>query len=113
MLSPGPAQKVSVYMGQDVRHHGEPLYLAVLNYLFGHGVSGATVTKGVAGFGAEHHLHTARLLEASENLPLKVEFVESHAVVETVLPKLLEIVGDSLVDIQETMILKAPSPPRT
>jgi len=106
MLSPGPAQKVSVYVGQDIRHHGEPLYLAVLNYLFSHGVSGATATKGVAGFGAEHHLHTARLLEVSENLPVKVEFVESHDVVEKILPKLLDLVGDGLVEIQETTIVK-------
>ena len=54
----------------DVHLHGEPLYLAVLNYLFSHRVAGATVTKGVAGFGAGHHLHTARILELSENLPL-------------------------------------------
>ena len=48
MLTQGPAKKVTVYVGDGVRHRGEPLYLAVLNYLFYHGVSGATVTKGVA-----------------------------------------------------------------
>src|SRR6266700_620788 len=78
MLKPGPAKKITVYVGEDVHHHGEPLHLAVLNYLFYHGVSGCTVTKGVAGFGADHHLHTARILELSENLPIKIEFVEAH-----------------------------------
>ena len=78
MLKPGPAKKITVYVGEDVHHHGEPLYLAVLNYLFYHGVSGCTVTKRVAGFGADHHLHTARILELSENLPIKIEFVEAQ-----------------------------------
>ena len=118
MLTQGPAKKVTVYVGEDVRHHGEALYLAVLNYLFYHGVSGATVTKGVAGFGPDHHLHTARILEASENLPIKIEFVENREKVDELLPKLLEIVGEGLIEMQDTTIVKAatsgaaqPAPP--
>jgi PII-like signaling protein len=107
MLNAGPAKKVTVYVGEDVHHHGEPLYLAVLNYLFYHGVAGATVTKGVAGFGAEHHLHTARILEMSANLPIKIEFVEEAAKLDRLLPKLLDMVGEGLVEIQDTTILKA------
>src|SRR5947209_20352085 len=106
MLKPGPAKKITVYVGEDVHHHGEPLYLAVLNYLFYHGVSGCTVTKGVAGFGADHHLHTARILEVSENLPIKIEFIEQPATLDTLLPKLLEMVGEGLIEIQDTTILK-------
>jgi PII-like signaling protein len=107
MLKPGPAKKITVYLGEDVHHHGEPLYLAVLNYLFYHGVSGATVTKGVAGFGADHHLRTARILELSENLPVKVEFVETHETLDRLLPKLLQMVGEALIEIQDTTILKS------
>jgi PII-like signaling protein len=98
---------VTVYVGEDVRHHGEALYLAVLNYLFYHGVSGATVTKGVAGFGPDHHLHTARILEASENLPVKIEFVDTREKIDELLPKLLEIVGEGLIEMQDTTIVKA------
>ncbi len=108
MLNAGPARKVTVYVGEGARHHGEPLYLGVLNYLFYHGVSGATVTKGVAGFGADHHLHTARILEVSENLPVKVEFVDSKERLESLLPRLLQMVGDGLVEIQDTTVLTAP-----
>lgn len=108
MLKPGPAKKVTIYVGEDVRHHGEPIYLALLNYLFGHGVSGATVLKGVAGFGVHHHLHTARILELSENLPIKIEFVEMADVLESLLPGLLQLAGKGLVEVQETTILKCP-----
>jgi PII-like signaling protein len=110
MLTPGPAKKVTIYVGEDVHHHGEPLYLAVMNYLFYHGVSGATVTKGVAGFGADHHLHTARILEVSENLPIKIEFIETPETLDTLLPKLLQMVGEGLVEVQETTILKTSAP---
>jgi PII-like signaling protein len=107
MLTQGPAKKVTVYVGEDVRHHGEALYLAVLNYLFYHGVSGATVTKGVAGFGPDHHLHTARILEASENLPVKIEFVDNREKLDALLPKLLQMVGEGLIEMQDTTIVKA------
>src|SRR5438093_13593628 len=107
MLTQGPAKKVTVYVGDGVRHRGEPLYLAVLNYLFYHGVSGATVTKGVAGFGGDHHLHTARILEMSENLPIKIEFIEAPQKLDELLPKLLQMVVEGLVEIQDTTILKS------
>jgi PII-like signaling protein len=107
MLTQGPAKKVTVYVGEDVQHHGERLYLALLNYLFYHGVSGATVLKGVAGFGGDHHLHTARILEVSDNLPIKIEFVEAPEKLDELLPKLLQMVGEGLVEIQDTTILKA------
>jgi PII-like signaling protein len=107
MLTQGPAKKVTVYVGDGTRHRGEPLYLAVLNYLFYHGVSGATVTKGVAGFGADHHMHTVRILELSESLPVKIEFVETSKTLDKLLPKLLQMVDEGLVEIQDTTILKA------
>ncbi len=106
MLTPGPAQKVTIYVGEDVHLHHEPLYLAVLNYLFQHGVSGATVTKGVAGFGATHRLHTARILEISGNLPVRIEFVETREAVERVLPDLRALVSKGLIDVQDTTVVK-------
>ena len=105
MLNRKPAKKVSVYVGADVQHHGEPLYLAILNYLFEHGVAGATVTKGVAGFGSHHRMHTTRILEMSENLPVKVEFVEQTATLEGILPQLAEMASTGLVDVQDTSVV--------
>jgi len=105
MLKPGPAKKVTIYLGEDVHRGREPLYLAILNYLFSHRVSGATVLKGVAGFGRHHHLHTARILEISGNLPIKIEFIETADVLEHILPELLELAGDAVVDVQDTNVL--------
>lgn len=107
MLAPGPARKVTVYLSESAHRHSEPLYITVLNYLYSHGVAGATVTKGVAGFGAEHHMHTARILELSEQLPVKIEFIETAETLNALLPPLLDMVDEGLVEVQDTTILKA------
>jgi len=106
MLKPGRAKKVTVYVGEDVHHHGEPLYLAVLNFLFAHNVAGATVVKGVAGFGAEHHLHTTRLLEMSGNLPIRMEFIESERTLEALLPALGELVTEGLIVVSDVEVIQ-------
>jgi PII-like signaling protein len=95
-----------VYVGEDVHHRGEPLYLAVLNYLFTHRVAGATVVKGVAGFGAEHHLHTTRLLELSGNLPIRMEFIESEDTLAALLPALRELVVEGLIVVSDVEVIQ-------
>ena len=87
MLKAGPAKKVSIYVGEDHQYHGQSLYSAILDFLFYRGISGASVTRGVAGFGADHHLHTTRIEALTQDLPMKVEFIESSEKVEEVLPK--------------------------
>lgn len=106
MLKPGPAKKVTIYVGEDVHHRGEPLYLAVLNYLFTHRVAGATVVKGVAGFGGEHHLHTTRLLELSENLPIRIEFIESAETLAGLLPALQQLVSEGLIVVSDVDVIQ-------
>lgn len=106
MMKAGPAKKVSIYVGQDHQYHGESVYAAMLEFLFYHKVSGASVTRGIAGFGADHHMHTDRILVLSENLPMKVEFIETPEKVEELLPKLHEMVGTGLIEIQDTTIVK-------
>jgi len=111
VLKQGPAKKVTIYVGEDVKYRSEPLYLAVLNYLFYRGVSGATVTKGVAGFGSHHQMHTARILEMSGNLPIKVEFIEEEAKLAEILPKLVDMVAPGLVDVQDTTVVTTTATP--
>jgi PII-like signaling protein len=107
MLAAGPAKKVIVYVGEEHRHHGQSLYAAILDFLFYHGISGASVVRGIAGFGADHHLHTDRLEVLSQDLPVKIEFIESPEKVEEVLPKLRQLAGTGLIEIQDTMVVKA------
>ena len=106
MLKPGPGKKVGIYVAEDQRYHGSATYAAILDYLFFHGVSGATVTRGIAGFGADHHMHTTRLVDVIQRLPIKIEFIETAEKVEELLPKLHRMVGSGLIEIQETTIVK-------
>ena len=107
MLGAGPAKKVTIYVGEEHKHHGQSLYAAILDFLFYRGISGASVVRGIAGFGADHHLHTDRLEVLSQNLPMKIEFIESHAKVDEILPKLRQLAGSGLIEIQDTMVVKA------
>jgi PII-like signaling protein len=110
MLTAGKAIKVSIYLGEGASHHGTLVYSSILDFLFYHKVAGATVLKGVAGFGADHHLHTVSFVEISDHLPIKIEFIESREKVEQLLGRLQELVGTGLIELQETMVAKPAQP---
>jgi PII-like signaling protein len=110
VLQSGPAKKVSIYLGEDQQYHGNALYAAILEFLFFRGISGATVTRGIAGFGADHQLHTTRILRLTEDLPIKIEFIETLDKVNEVLPKLHAMAGTGLIELQDTTIVKPSEP---
>ncbi|MGD0910959.1 MAG: DUF190 domain-containing protein [Terracidiphilus sp.] len=106
MLNAGKALKVCIYVSEGATHHGAATYSSILDFLFYRGVSGATVTKGIAGFGADHHMHSANIVEISDHLPLKIEFIESREKVDELLGKLDELAGTGMIEIQETSVAK-------
>ena len=106
MLSTGPAKKVTVYLNEDTRVHREPLHLAVIEFLLKSGVCGATAIRGMAGFGAHHRMHTPRIELLAEHLPVWVEFVESAEKVAEIMPALMELVVDGMIEVQDTTIVK-------
>jgi PII-like signaling protein len=106
MLEAGKALKVSIYLSEGSTHHGAATETSILDFLFYRGVSGATVLKGVAGFGADHHLHTATTVELSDRLPVKIEFIETREKVDELMGKLSELAGTGMIEIQETLIAK-------
>jgi PII-like signaling protein len=105
MLTTGKALKVTLYLSDGARHHGIPVYTSILDFLFRGGISGATVLKGVAGFGACHRIHSAHILEISDNLPIKIEFIESREKVEAILPELQKLIDSGLIEVQETTVI--------
>jgi len=106
VLTAGPGKKVGIYIAEDQQYHGSAAYAAILDFLFFRGVSGATVTRGIAGFGADHNLHTDRVVDLATRLPVKIEFVETAEKVEGLLLKLQEMAGSGLIEMQDTMIVK-------
>jgi PII-like signaling protein len=110
MLQTGKALKVSIYVSEGSTHHGFAAASSILDFLFYRGVSGATVLKGVAGFGADHHMHTASSVEISDRLPVKIEFIETPQKVDELMGKLQELAGSGMIEVQETTIVKAGTP---
>ncbi len=106
MLTKGPAKKVTIFLNEDARHHLTPLHDAILTYLLRKGVAGATSTRAFAGFGAHQTLHTPQVEVLAQHLPVRIEFIESPAKVDEVLPTLYEMVADGLIEVQDTTVVK-------
>jgi uncharacterized protein len=105
MLTTGNAVKVSLYLSDGATHHHVPVYSTILDFLFHSGVAGATVLKGVAGFGSRHRIHSAHILEISDHLPVKIEFIETREKVDAIVPELEKLMGSGLIEVQETAIV--------
>jgi PII-like signaling protein len=106
MLTKGPAKKVTIYVNEDTKHHHVPLYESVLTFLMHHGVSGATATRAMAGFGAHHVVHTTKIEVLSYSLPIRIEFVETAEKVAELLPTLYDMVTDGLIEVHDTTVVK-------
>jgi len=107
VLSKGPAKKVTVYVNEDSQHHFAPLYESILTFLMHRGVAGATATRALEGFGAHKVLHTPKIEVLAEHLPIRIEFVESAETVDDLLPTLYDMVNDGLIEVQDTIVVKA------
>jgi uncharacterized protein len=111
MLSPGPAQKVMIHLNEDAASEGDYLHVEIVAFLFARGVSGATVLRGHSGFGIHHRIHTHGAPGMSgEHLPIRVEFLESAQTVESLLPRLIELVTDGVIEVQATSIVHVAQP---
>lgn len=112
MLQKGTAKKVTIYVNEDTQHHLGPLYESILTFLLHKGVAGATATRAMAGFGAHHVMHTTKIEVLSEHLPIRIEFVETAARVDELLPTLYDMVSDGLIEVQDTEVIKAANKDR-
>jgi PII-like signaling protein len=112
MLQNGPAKKVTMFVNEDTRHHHSPLVDAVLGFLLHKGVSGATATRAIAGFGAHQVVHTNKVEALSEHLPIRIEFIDTAEKVEELLPALYDMVTDGVIEVQDTHVVKAANKDR-
>ena len=100
MLQTGPGKKLIVYVSETDKYQGVPVYEALLQWLHDHGVAGATVTKAIAGYGAHGTYRVAKTLRLTENLPIRIEVVESVEKIHRILPFVYDIVQElSLIHI--------------
>ena len=113
MLDIGRALRVIIHLNADVSSSHEFLHSDILAFLYEKGVAGATVFRPEAGFGYHHRLHTKGAPGSEgQHLPILVEFIDRREVVDRVMPDLLRLVSDGMVEVQETTILKVAHPGR-
>jgi PII-like signaling protein len=108
----GEQRLVRIHIGEDDRHKGQPLATALIERLRREGFAGATVLRGLAGFGARSVLHTSHLLELSHDLPLVIEVVDSEEHMEKLMPILDEMVTEGLVTMEKVRVLKYAAGPK-
>jgi hypothetical protein len=101
----GPALLVRIYIGEADHHDGRPLYEAIVRFLRDRRIAGATVFRGIEGFGANAHLHTTRLLRLSEDLPILIEVVDAEDRIRAILPELDALVVDGLVTLERIEVV--------
>jgi len=102
----GKAMRVIVYIGESDHYQGKALYMALLQFLKQEGAAGATVLRGLAGFGAKSRIHTATIVDLSTDLPIHVEWVDLPEVVERLLPKVRQMVNNGLITVEQVDVVQ-------
>ena len=106
MKIPENGNLLRIFIGESDRWHHQPLYEAIVLKARELGLAGATVLRGPMGFGANSHLHTAKILRLSVDLPMVIEIVDSQENINRFLPHLDEMVLEGLVTIEDVRVIK-------
>ncbi|MFZ1103671.1 MAG: DUF190 domain-containing protein [Hyphomicrobiaceae bacterium] len=107
MHLPQDAMLLRIFIGENDKHRGRPLYEAIVLAARERGLAGATVIRGPMGYGASSRLHTAKILRLSEDLPLVIEIVDSEEKIKAFLPMLDTMMTTSgLVTLEKVQVIR-------
>ena len=101
----GERTLMRIFIGESDKYHGKPLYEALVEKFRQKGLAGATVLRGVAGFGASSTVHTDKILRLSLDLPLIIEIVETEEAIQSILPDLEEMIGGGLITLERARVI--------
>jgi hypothetical protein len=102
----GTATRLSIFVGEGDQWHHRPLYTEIVHRAHRAGLAGATVLRGVEGYGASSRIHTMRLLSLSEELPVVIVIVDAERRVRDFLPQLDELVAEGLVTVEPVEVIR-------
>ncbi|HXX65223.1 MAG TPA: DUF190 domain-containing protein [Bacteroidota bacterium] len=106
MVKNGPAKKLTIYVGEADKIHGKPVYEVLLQIFHKRKIAGASVFRGIEGYGSDGVFHTAKILELSTSLPVKIEVVDSEEMIKDVLDEVASIVEKGLIEVSDTYVVK-------
>jgi uncharacterized protein len=101
----GPGRRVRIYIGASDQWHGKSLYVAIVQEARKHGLAGATVARGIMGYGAHSTIHEPHLFSLSNDLPVVIEIVDSDEMVRAFFPRLDEMVQEGMITTSEVEII--------
>jgi PII-like signaling protein len=105
MQLPETGLLLRIFIGESDKHEGRPLYEVIVEEARRRGLAGATVTRGVMGFGAHSRIHTSKILRLSEDLPMLIEIVDEAGKIEAFLPDLDTMIQEGLVTLERVHIV--------
>jgi uncharacterized protein len=103
-MLPDQGHLLRIYIGESDKHEGKPLFEWIVEQAKMNGLAGATVLRGLEGFGAHSRIHTAKILRLSEDLPLVIEIVDTREKIETFLPLIDPAITEGLATIEKVEI---------
>lgn len=106
MVTKGPAKKLTIYVDEADKFHGKPVYEVLMDIFFKKKLGGASVFRGIAGYGTDGIFHTAKMLELSTSMPVRIEVVDSEEMINKVLPDVYHVVKKGLVEVTDTNVIK-------
>jgi uncharacterized protein len=101
----GEGKLLRIFVGESDRHGAKPLYQAIVERARADGLAGATVIRGIEGFGADSRVHTSRILRLSEDLPVLIEIVDTAEKIDAILPVLDEMVTEGMVTVERVQVI--------
>ena len=105
MRLPEEAELLRIFIGENDRYKGKPLYEVIVLEARRRGMAGATVLRGIMGFGADSRMHTAKILRISEDLPIVVEIVDKPDRIAEFLPELDQMIQEGLITLERAKVI--------
>ena len=102
----GEGKLLRIYIGESDRWQGKPLYEGIVQKVREEKIAGCTVLRGIEGFGAHSHVHTAKILRLSEDLPVVIEIVDKEENIRRIIPLLDEMVGEGMMTLEKVEVIK-------
>src|ERR1041385_3314446 len=106
MTLKGAALRLTIFIGEDDHWHHRPLYTEIVHRAHAAGLAGASVIRGIEGYGASSRIHTSRLLSLSEDLPVAIIIVDAEERVRAFLPQIEELVQEGLVIVDPVEVIR-------
>jgi len=105
MKLPENAQLLRIFIGESDKFNGKPLHEAIVKLARQKGLAGATVLRGLMGFGAHSRMHTAKILRLSEDLPIVIEIVDKPERLQLILPELDGMINEGLITLEDIKVI--------